>query len=114
MVALGRIDIGADGEAGPIRIISERDDAELEEFVILDDGAHAALMWNAAGRSELAFFDINDETMTSGPTLPAEMAGGLTATITGSRIAMTVSGAATPRDVWRLDVETKTFYSSVS
>jgi dipeptidyl aminopeptidase/acylaminoacyl peptidase len=36
--------------------------------------------------------------------LPAEIAGGLTLSKSGSRLALVASGAATPRDVWVLDL----------
>ena len=109
MVALGRIDIDADGIAGPIRIVAERDDAELQEFEFLSDGAQAALIWNAAGRSELMLFNVDDETMSAGPRFPAEIAGGIAVDRNGGQFAITVSGTATPQNVWRFDVASGAF-----
>jgi len=41
--------------------------------------------------------------MTPGPELPAEIAGRLVASEDGQQVVITVSGAATPTNVWRLD-----------
>lgn len=109
MVALGRIDIDDSGVAGPIRIVAARDDAELEGLEVVQGSERVALLWNAAGRSELAWLDVADESLEAGPALPAEIAGGLRATEDGRQLAMTLSGAATPQDVWRLDVASGRF-----
>ena len=74
MIALARVDIGADGVPGPIMYISGRPDAELSDFELLPDG-RVALIWNAAGRSELGFLDLDTNTITEGPGLPAEIVG---------------------------------------
>lgn len=109
MIALGRIDIDGDGMASPFRIVASRDDAELEGMEVVDDGKRLATMWNASGRSELAYYDVDNETMTAGPALPAEIAGGLGASGDGRHLSMTVSGAATPQNIWQLDVSAGTF-----
>lgn len=109
MAALGRIDIDDAGNAGSIRIVAERDDADLEEFGLLGDGTQAALVWNAAGRSEVMLYSVDDEAMTAGPELPAEIAGGIAVDKSGGQFAITVSGAATPQDVWRFDVASGVF-----
>ncbi len=104
MLALGRIDIDEDGNAGPVRIVAERDDAELEEFQLTDNGV--LLMWNAAGKSELAWFDLDAESMAAGPGLPAEIGGAMVASADGGHVALTMSGAATPQNIWHLEVST--------
>jgi dipeptidyl aminopeptidase/acylaminoacyl peptidase len=107
LVAFGKVIIGANGEAGPIKVIAGRDDAELESFRINDQGTTAALLWNNAGHNELAFVDLATEKTTPGPQLPAELAGGLEFSRDGKLLAMTVSGSAAPADVWVMDVATK-------
>ncbi|MFT5501022.1 MAG: dipeptidyl aminopeptidase/acylaminoacyl peptidase [Woeseiaceae bacterium] len=109
MIALGRIDIDAEGSAGSIRIIAERDDAELGGVQVFDGGARVALMWNASGKSELAFLSFENETMVPGPPLPAEIASGIAASADGQQLAMTVSGAATPQNVWLFHKQDNTF-----
>ena len=105
MISLGRIEIDEDGVGGPIHIIAERDDADLNGVVVFDDNARVALMWNAAGRSELSFLNLEDGVMSAGPALPAEIAGGVVASADGMQLAMTVSGAATPQNVWVYKVD---------
>src|SRR5262249_6995995 len=46
---------GPGGGSGGIEVLAARDDAELDAFKITEDGHTAALLWNAAGRSQLSF-----------------------------------------------------------
>ena len=84
--------IAPDGSAGPIEVIAERADAELDGFEVNEQGTLAALIWNAGGRSELAFVDLPSGRTTKGPELPAELAGGLDFSADGAQLAMTISG----------------------
>jgi dipeptidyl aminopeptidase/acylaminoacyl peptidase len=102
--AFARIRIGGDGAVPAPEVIAARDDAELNGFDINDQGTTAALLWNVAGRNELAFVDLASGKLTAGPKLPAEIAGGLTFSKDGKRLAMTISGATAPPDVWMLDI----------
>ena len=106
MTALGRVKLDAPGPPGPIEVIAGRDDAELQDFELDRDGTTAALLWNAAGRSELSFLDLRSGRATAGPALPCEIAGGLTFSPDGRRLAMTLSGSAAPADVWVLERDT--------
>ncbi len=101
MLALARVEI-TDGTAGELEFLAGRDDAELASMDKLADG-RLLLNWNAAGRSELAYFDPATGELAPGPTLPAEIAGGPEASDDGQQVVITVSGAATPTNVWRLD-----------
>lgn len=103
LAAFARVRLGADGRPGEVEVLAARDDAELADFALTEDGATAALLWNAAGRSELAFFDLGGGTLNPGPELPAEIAGGLAFSRDGRRLALTLSGAARPNDVWVLE-----------
>ncbi len=57
-------------------MIAARDDADLSGLAVDDQGKTAALLWNVAGRSELALVDLATGGATPGPALPAEIAGG--------------------------------------
>jgi dipeptidyl aminopeptidase/acylaminoacyl peptidase len=83
-----------------------RDDAELESFAIDEQGSMAALNWNVAGESELAFYDLRSSKRKSLPKLPGEIAGGLTFSRDGRLLAVTLSGAARPTDIWTVNVST--------
>jgi dipeptidyl aminopeptidase/acylaminoacyl peptidase len=88
----------------PPEVVASRDDAELNGFDINEQGTTAALLWNVAGRNELDFVDLGTGKLTAGPRLPGEIAGGLTFSQDGKRLAMTISGATAPPDVWLLDL----------
>lgn len=107
MLALARVTI-TDGKADRPEILMGRDDTELAGIEHLG-GGRLMLNWNAAGRSELAFFDLATGEITPGPALPAEIAGTPEATADGRQAVITVSGAATPIDVWHLDIADGTF-----
>jgi dipeptidyl aminopeptidase/acylaminoacyl peptidase len=102
MLALARIDI-ADGVAKPLEILVGRDDAELAAMDELGDG-RLLLNWNAAGRSELTFFDLATGEMSPGPELPAELAGAPEASEDGAGALFTVSGSAMPTNVWYMNL----------
>ena len=103
LLAFARVRLDSDGKPGPIEVVSARDDAELSDFDVDESGKTALLVWNVAGKSELAFLDLPSGKATRGPALPSEIAGGVTFSKDGSRVAMTLSGAAAPNDIWVLD-----------
>ena len=103
--AFARIRI-EEGTVSPPEVIAGRDDGELSGFEMTDQGTTAALLWNVAGRNELAFVDLASRKMTSGPRLPGEIVGGLTFSKDGRQLAMTISGATAPPDIWLLDIST--------
>ena len=99
-VAFARVELGDDGTPGPLQVLAAREDAELDGFQLTDDGRLAALQWNASGRNEVELFDL-EKVMSRGVLdLPHEIAGGLTFSADGSKLAMTLSGATAPSDVW--------------
>ncbi len=102
-LAFARVRLDPDGTPGRIEVLAARDDAELEDFGISDDGAIAALVWNAGGRSELAFVDLATGTMTPGPSLPGDLVGGVTFSRDGTRFAFVVAGSTRPADIWVLE-----------
>ncbi len=110
-IAFGRMELSADGSGKPgkVTLLAQRPDAEIGSFALDDSGTTAAILWNVAGRSELELMDLKTGRTTSRPKLPAEIAGGLEFSKDGKSLAMIVSGAATPVDIWILDVPTGAF-----
>ncbi|MBW8865822.1 MAG: S9 family peptidase [Acidobacteria bacterium] len=102
--AFARIDIGSGDRIGTPQIVAARDDAELGGFEIDDRGTTAALLWNVAGRNELAFVELASGKQMAAPKLPGDIAGGLTFSKDGKRLAMAISGATAPPDIWVLDI----------
>ena len=104
--AFARFPLRPDARPGPLEVLAARDDAELQSFEIDEQGTTAALLWNVAGRSELAFLDLARVKITPGPQLAAEIVSGLTFSKDGRRLAMVIAGAAAPRDIWVFDRKT--------
>ncbi|HET7871984.1 MAG TPA: S9 family peptidase [Terriglobales bacterium] len=109
LFAFGRIRLGADGKPGKVEVLVERPDAELDGVALNKQGTLAALLWNLKGREELSLYDIANSKPLPGPKLPGELAGGLSFSRDGSRLALNISGAAQPSDVWIMDVGSKQF-----
>ncbi len=109
LLAFGRVKISDTGEPGPIEVLVARHDGELGSYDINEQGTTAAVVWNVAGRSELSFVDLKSNKMTAGPSLPAELVGGLDFSSDGQRLAMVASGAAAPPDIWVLNLKTQRF-----
>lgn len=106
LLAFSRIKLGAGGKPGPVEVIAARDDAELDDFALNEQGTSAALVWSVAGLNEIVFVDLATSKVVAGPKLPAERVGGIHYSKDGSQIVMVVSGPAAPVDVWVLDVKT--------
>ena len=109
-IAFGRMELEAgSGKPGKVTLLAQRPDAEVASFALDDAGTTAAILWNVAGRSELELMDLKTGKTTARPKLPAEIAGGMDFSKDGQSLAMVVSGAATPADIWILDIPTGAF-----
>jgi dipeptidyl aminopeptidase/acylaminoacyl peptidase len=102
--AFARLEIAPNGSPGKTRWLAVREDAELDGFELDDLGTVAALAWNVAGKTELELLDLKTGRARSRPKLPGEIAGALEFSADGRYLAMSVSGAANPSDVWVLDL----------
>ncbi len=106
---LARVRLDANGQPGAIETVAKRADGELSGVKMSADGLTVILDWNIAGRSELGFYNAKTNRMTAGPKLPAESIGALDSTRDSKRLVMVLSGAASPSDIWTLDLDTKQF-----
>ncbi|HEY7111612.1 MAG TPA: S9 family peptidase [Thermoanaerobaculia bacterium] len=109
LTAFARLELAAGGAPGKTTILAERPDAELSGFQIDDAGTTAALVWNVSGKSDLEIFDLASGKPISRPKLPAEIVSGLDFSKDGKQLALVASGAATPSDVWIMDVASGAF-----
>ena len=110
LVAFGKIKITERGKPGPIEILVEKSDAELESFKLNNDATLAALIWNVSGRNELTFFDLQkNQVINKTISLPSEIVRGIDFSKNGKWLAVELSGATTPRDIWILNTETYQF-----
>jgi dipeptidyl aminopeptidase/acylaminoacyl peptidase len=105
-VRLARMKLGPMGRPGPMEVIAQRADCDLEMFEVSEDGQIAALMWNVAGRNEMDIIDLHSGKIHRGPRLPAEVAyySGITFSHSGKIMAASFTGATKPVDVWVLDL----------
>jgi dipeptidyl aminopeptidase/acylaminoacyl peptidase len=85
---------------GPIQVMASREDAELQAAEITEDGKSAAVLWNAAGRSELQLMDLATSKLQPALKLPAELAGGLAWSRDGNLLALVASGSASVPNIW--------------
>ncbi|HVN18508.1 MAG TPA: S9 family peptidase [Dongiaceae bacterium] len=107
--AFGRVRIDDAGKPGPIEVVASRDDAELDGFVMNDQGTLGALIWNHAGRNQLALIDLATGRSTDVSDVPAELIGGARFSRDGNKLALVLSGAVTNPNVWVMDVGTQKF-----
>jgi dipeptidyl aminopeptidase/acylaminoacyl peptidase len=108
-VGFGRVTLAEDGTPSPIEFLATRADADAQGFALTRDGKTAALLWNVSGRSELERVDLKTLKRTPVRELPGGIVGGLTFSRDGQLLAMWVSGAATPYDIWVLDLKREAF-----
>jgi dipeptidyl aminopeptidase/acylaminoacyl peptidase len=109
LIAFARVKFDARGQPGPVEVLASRENAELSQLSINDQGTMIALVWNVGGRSELSFFDLSKNEVTAGPKLSGEIAGGLDFSKDGRLLSMVLSGSAMPQDLWVLDMSTRQF-----
>lgn len=83
--------------------LQSRADAELEQFAISAEDELAALVWNMAGRHELELIYLAENQAAAKIDLPGEIVDSLCFSADGARLALTVSGATLPRDIWLLE-----------
>jgi len=107
--AMARVRLGEDGGPGPIETLRAREDADLEDLLVSDDGRLAALAWNVAGKTELEIVDLPSGEVTARPQPPAEIAALGELSPDGRRLALVVSGSTQPSDVWVYDLADGTF-----
>ncbi len=109
MIALARIDVDAAGRAGPIQYVAARDNADLSGFDLSRATGLAALNWNVAGESALAYFDASSGEARPAPAAPAGIITDLALRPNGGTHALTAYGAAAPTNVWALNVSEGAF-----
>ena len=103
LTAFGRTTI-RDGRAGPFEVLASRADAELSAFELNHRHSIAALGWNVAGHSAITMVNLGERTERAGPQLPGDIAGIWHFSPDDTKLALTLSGADRPQDIWTLDM----------
>jgi dipeptidyl aminopeptidase/acylaminoacyl peptidase len=104
--AFGTVSIGADGKPGPIRYFAARADAVADGALLSNDGRMAALMWNAGGRSELAFLNTATGQVRPGPKLPFDLATLFEFSANGRMLVVVGLSADRTTDIYLVDMKT--------
>jgi dipeptidyl aminopeptidase/acylaminoacyl peptidase len=107
LTAFARIRMDEKGAPGPIEVVAQRKDAELDSFVLNEQGTSAVLIWNMGGKSELSLVELPNIKVEAGPELPAEIVGAVVFSRDGKQLGLAVAGSRTPADVWVMDMATK-------
>ena len=107
--AFAHVRLDEEGNPGLLEVLAGREDADLSHFELAPDGTTAALVWNVAGRNELAFYDVPRGTLRAGPLLPAEILSQMRFSPDGRRLALVLTGATHPSDIWLLERQGERF-----
>jgi len=94
-VALSQSPLWLDNDTVVFASNVDREMLALARVDKLADG-RLLLNWNAAGRSELAYFDPASGELAPGPMLPAEIAGGPLASIDGQQVVVNLRERGVP------------------
>ncbi len=86
-------------------ILRARQDAELAEFALSGDGERAALVWNIAGKHEMELLSLSRDTAGRMIDLPGEIIESPRLSPDASSLAVCLTGARLPQDIWRLDLQ---------
>lgn len=103
-MVFGRIDIGADGKVSAPVTLAERDDAQLEDFLLADDASFALLVWNVAGRNEIERISLPNGKRSPLPAAPAELVYSADIAPDGKHAVLSLAGSTAPADLWQLDL----------
>ena len=108
-MVFAKVTVHPETGASHLQTLAERDDAELEDFVLSRDKQQALLVWNVGGRSELELVDLAHGDKQELPAPPAELVASPDFAPNGRTVVMTVSGSTAPADLWQLDLATQEY-----
>ncbi|SEQ34089.1 S9 family peptidase [Microlunatus flavus] len=104
------IPLGPAGWRGQSGVLAPRPDAELEGLDADDAGRTLLCVWNVAGgRSELELVDAWTGKGEVVDGLPGAVVSGALLSRDGSTALVAVEGPERPRELWRLDVASRTW-----
>lgn len=100
---LVQVPLGPDGPAGTGRAVLARADADLDGYALLGGGTVLAV-WNADGATELSLHALSDGALVRRLPLPDAVMPGWSLSADGTTVVAELTGPATPRGLWRVDV----------
>ncbi len=87
------------------KIVRAREAGELAEFALSGAGEMAALVWNIAGKHALELLNPADNEAGRVIELPGEIVESLRFSPDGSSLALCLTGARLPQDIWLLKID---------
>ena len=94
---------------GNIKILTEKNNAELVNITLNKTGTIAVLAWNESGRTKMALYDLKTKKEISQLALPFEVVGSISFSPDDKRIVFTGSGSKEPSNIWTYSLLTKQF-----
>ncbi len=92
-----------------IAILSEKKNAELNDFELNHTASKAVLTWNEGGRSKLTLLDLKGKEEAAQITLPVELVANLSFSQDDKTIVFTGTGSNEPSNIWTYSLITKQF-----
>jgi dipeptidyl aminopeptidase/acylaminoacyl peptidase len=103
LIAFGRV------EGDKINILKERDNSELEDFIINKAGNLALLVWNTGGKNQVSLFDLQNEKEVRLLDLPVELIGVGGISSDDHYFVFTGNGSTEPSNIWIYDLQNNDF-----
>ena len=101
--ALGMVPLDESGTPGRLRILAERDDADLESYAVLDGGERAMLVWNVGGCSSIEIKNLREENSYR-IDLGQRVMPGWSVQADGHSAILELSEAVAPRSLYHIDL----------
>lgn len=108
-VVFARVDIGKDGKPSTPVTLAEREDGELEDFILSEDARFALLVWNVAGRNEMERIALPSGERSPLPAAPQELVYAADIAPDGRHAVLSVAGSQSPADLYQLDLGSGTY-----
>ena len=98
---------------GEIKILEERENSELEYFIINKSGTLAILVWNEGGENQVQLYDLLNRQVKRTLEMPLELAFPVEFSPDDNSVLLVGSGSNEPTNIWIYDLE-KNVYRKIS
>jgi len=103
LIAFGKL------QGDKIEILMERDDSELQDFVINKSGTLAILIWNSGGKNQVSLVDLEKEKEIKSLDLPVELISASDFSADDKYFLFTGNGSTQPANIWIYNLENDEF-----
>lgn len=92
-----------------IKILSEKPESELENFVINNAGTMALLVWNTGGKNRVSLFDLENEKELRLLEMPVELISPGDFSNNDRYFLFTGNGSKEPSNIWIYDLQNDSY-----